>query len=72
MMDSIYQMFLKNGLVLSFLAVGFIMLITQFVSQKILRDKIPGVALAIALGLILASFGGNAGIADIQIGRAHV
>lgn len=67
MMDSIYQMFLKNGLVLSFLAVGFIMLITQFVSQKILRDKIPGVALAIALGLILASFGGNAGIADIPL-----
>lgn len=67
MMDSIYQMFLKNGLVLSFLAVGFIMLVTQFVSQKILRDKIPGVALAIALGLILASFGGKAGIADIPL-----
>ena len=67
MMDSIYQMFLKNGLVLSFLAVGFIMLITQFVSQKILRDKIPGVALAIALGLILASFGGKTGIADIPL-----
>ena len=67
MMDSIYQMFLKNGLVLSFLAVGFIMLVTQFVSQKILRDKIPGVALAIALGLILASFGGKTGIADIPL-----
>ncbi|MFN5439052.1 MAG: malonate transporter subunit MadM, partial [Bacteroidota bacterium] len=66
-MDAVFQMFLKNGFVLSFLMVGIIMLITQFISQKILRNKIPGVALAIALGLILASFGGKTGIADIPI-----
>lgn len=66
-MDAVYQMFLKNGFVLSFLVVGIIMLVTQFISQKILRNKIPGVALAIALGLILASFGGKTGIADIPL-----
>jgi malonate transporter MadM subunit len=43
------------------------MFITQFISDKILKNKIPGVALAIALGLILASFGGKAGIADIPL-----
>jgi malonate transporter MadM subunit len=32
-----------------------------------LRNKIPGVALAIALGLVLASFGGKTGIADIPL-----
>jgi malonate transporter MadM subunit len=66
-MDAVYQMFLKNGFVLSFLVVGIIMLLTQFISQKILRNKIPGVALAIALGLVLASFGGKTGIADIPL-----
>jgi len=67
MMHVVYEMFLKNGFVLSFLLVGIMMFITQFISDKILKNKIPGVALAIALGLILASFGGKAGIADIPL-----
>lgn len=66
-MHVVYEMFLKNGFVLSFLLVGIMMFITQFISDKILKNKIPGVALAIALGLILASFGGKAGIADIPL-----
>jgi len=66
-MHVVYEMFLKNGFVLSFLLVGIMMFITQFMSDKILKNKIPGVALAIALGLILASFGGKAGIADIPL-----
>ena len=67
MMHVIYEMFLKNGFVLSFLLVGIMMFITQFISDKILKHKIPGIALAIVLGLILASFGGKAGIADIPL-----
>ena len=67
MIHVVYEMFLKNGFVLSFLLVGIMMFITQFISDKILKNKIPGVALAIALGLILASFGGKAGIADIPL-----
>jgi malonate transporter MadM subunit len=67
MIHAVYEMFLKNGFVLSFMLVGIMMFITQFISDKILKNKIPGVALAIALGLILASFGGKAGIADIPL-----
>lgn len=67
MIHAAYEMFLKNGFVLSFLLVGIMMFITQFISDNILKNKIPGVALAIALGLILASFGGKAGIADIPL-----
>lgn len=67
MMHAVYEMFLKNGFVLSFMLVGIMMFITQFISDNILKNKIPGVALAIALGLILASFGGKAGIADIPL-----
>lgn len=66
-MNAVYEMLLKNGFVLSFLVVGIIMLITQFVSQKILHNKIPGVALAIILGLVLATFGGKSGIADVSL-----
>lgn len=65
MIHAVYEMFLKNGFVLSFLLVGIMMLLTQFISDKILKNKIPAVALSIALGLLLASFGGKAGIADI-------
>ena len=67
MIHDVYEMFLKNGFVLSFLLVGIMMFITQFISDKILKHKIPGIALAIVLGLILASFGGKAGIADIPL-----
>lgn len=67
MIQAVYEMLLKNGFVFSFLIVGVIMMITQFVSDKILKNKIPGVALAIALGLVLASFGGKTGIADIPL-----
>lgn len=66
-MSAVYEMFLKNGFVLSFLIVGIIMLITQFISREIFKNRIPGVALAIILGLILASFGGKTGIADISL-----
>ena len=65
MIQAVNEMLLKNGFVLSFLVVGVIMLITDFISNKVLKNKIPGVALAIALGLVLASFGGKTGIADI-------
>lgn len=62
MIHAVYEMFLKNGFVLSFMLVGVMMFITQFISDNILKNKIPGVALAIALGLILASFGEKRGL----------
>jgi malonate transporter MadM subunit len=63
-MDFILKLFAKNELIVAFLVVGLIMLVSVFISQKLLRNKIPGAAVAITLGLVLAYFGGKKGIAD--------
>jgi malonate transporter MadM subunit len=60
----------KNGLVLAFLLTGIIMVISQWISVKIAYRKVPGSAIAILAGLILAYVGGrmtggSKGIADI-------
>ncbi len=57
----------KNGLVFAFLFVGIIMVFSFWVSKYITQKKIPGVAIAIIIGLSLALFGGKKGIADIPI-----
>jgi malonate transporter MadM subunit len=61
----------KNGLIVAFLIVGFIMLFSDFISKKLTKGKIPTAALAIILALILAYFGGDItggqkGIADLK------
>ena len=66
-MDFIPNLFAKNELIVAFLVVGLIMLVSVFISQKLLRNKIPGAAVAITLGLVLAYFGGKKGIADIPL-----
>jgi hypothetical protein len=66
-MDFIPKLFAKNELIVAFLVVGLIMLVSVFISQKLLRNKIPGAAVAITLGLVLAYFGGKKGIADIPL-----
>jgi malonate transporter MadM subunit len=63
-MDFIPKLFAKNELIVAFLVVGLIMLVSVFISQKLLRNKIPGAAVAITLGLVLAYFGGKKGMAD--------
>ena len=67
MINMIEDLFVKNGLVFSFLLVGLMMLITEFLSKKVFKNKIPGVALAIILGLILAGFGKEKGISNIAV-----
>jgi malonate transporter MadM subunit len=57
----------KNGLVFAFLVVGVIMYVSQFLSRRLTRNRIPGTAIAITLGLILAWFGGKKGIADYPL-----
>ena len=64
--------FVQNGLVVAFLVVALIMLISSFISNRLLKKKIPDSALAIFLGLILAYIGGRVakgskGIADISM-----
>jgi len=66
-MEIIEKVFSKNGLVFAFLVVGVIMLGAYWVSKNILRNKIPGVAIAIIVALVLAFFGNKKGIADISL-----
>jgi malonate transporter MadM subunit len=67
MIKLIEDLFIKNGFIFSFLLVGIMMVITEFLSKRVIKNKIPGVALAIILGLILAGFGKEKGIANIPM-----
>lgn len=67
MLDTIHQLIGKNGLIFAFLFVGVVMLFSFWFSNTFTRKKIPGVAIAILIGLGLALFGGKKGIADIPL-----
>lgn len=66
-METLNQLIAKNGFVFAFLCVGVIMLFSFWFSNTITRKKIPGVALAIFIGLVIALFGGEKGISDIPL-----
>lgn len=66
-MQIIENVIIKNGLLFAFLFVGAIMLLSFWLSNKVTRKKIPGVAIAIIIGLSLALLGGKKGIADIPL-----
>ncbi len=66
-MEIIEKIIDKNGLVFAFLFVGLIMLFAFWVSRHLTRNKIPGVAIAIIIGLGLAFLGDEDGIADIPL-----
>lgn len=55
----------KNGLVFAFLIVGVIMFISYYVSKKLTNNKIPGAAIAISVGLVIAYYGGAKGVASV-------
>jgi malonate transporter MadM subunit len=62
----------KNGLILGFLVIGLIAFLSEIFSKKILKGLLPGSAIAILSGLILAYFGGvltggEKGLADIPL-----
>ena len=67
MLETIHQVVGKNGLIFAFLFVGVVMLFSFWFSNTFTRKKIPGVAIAILIGLGLALFGGKKGIADIPL-----
>ena len=58
------NLLIKNGLVAAFLAVGLMMLISEWISRRLFHKRIPGVAIAIVAALVLAYFGEEKGIAD--------
>ena len=66
-MNIIEKLIEKNGLVFAFLVVGVIMYLSYLASKKLTNNKIPGAAIAISAGLVLAYFGGKKGIADIPL-----
>ena len=70
-MDTIINFLGKNGLVFAFLVTGTIMYASNLFSEKVLNKRIPGAAIAIIIGLIMAYIGGamtggKAGISDIK------
>lgn len=64
-MHEIVKLLDKNGLIFAFLVVGIIMYVSYVISTKITKNKIPGAAIAISVGLIIAYFGGEKGIASV-------
>lgn len=71
-MEIISKFLEKNGIVFTFLVVSLIIYFSELISVKATNKKIPGSAIAIIFGLLMAYFGGVAtggekGIADIKI-----
>lgn len=71
-MEIISKFLEKNGLVFAFLIVAIITYLSSIISVKFTNKKIPGSAIAILSGLVLAYIGGvfsggEKGIADIKI-----
>lgn len=66
-MEIIENLIDKNSLIFSFLVVGIIIGCSSWVAKKFTNDRIPGSAIAITAGLVLAYFGGKKGIADIPL-----
>ena len=70
-MDYISILLVKNGLIVAFLVTGIVMYFSDWVSKKLTNSKLPGSAIAIFSGLVLAYIGGiitkgSKGIADIE------
>ncbi|MEZ5069528.1 MAG: malonate transporter subunit MadM [Bacteroidales bacterium] len=64
-MEIVEKVIGTNGLVFGFLVVGVILLFSSWVSDKATRKRIPGVALAILIGLGLAFVGRDKGLANV-------
>lgn len=70
-LNIIYDLFIKNGLVLAFVIVGITMSLSNQISKRITRGRIHSSAIAIIMGLVLAYIGGSItggekGLADIS------
>lgn len=70
-MEYITTVLVKNGLVVAFLVTGIVTYCSEYLSKVLTNKKIPGSAIAIFTGLVLAYIGGvvtggSKGIADIK------
>lgn len=71
-MDVIETVFIRNNLVVAFALIGVIIWISYYLSDKLTAGRIHGSAIAIALGLLAAWWGGvvtggRTGVADIAL-----
>jgi malonate transporter MadM subunit len=71
-MDILETVFVRNNLVVAFAVVGVTIWISYFLANTLTQGRIHGSAIAIALGLLAAYFGGVAtggstGVADIAL-----
>ncbi len=66
-MKAILDVLIDNGFVFAFLFVGVVMFLSYWISKRLTNNRIPGAAIAISFGLVLACFGGKKGIADVPI-----
>ncbi len=65
-MGILEKLLIKNDFIFALLTVGVILYGSNLLS-KLTRGKIPGAAIAILAGLVLAYFGGKKGIADVPV-----
>lgn len=54
-------------LVTAFLYVGLLMWVSTFLARSLFRGRIPGAAIAITIGLVLAGLGDKKGLADFPV-----
>lgn len=71
-MDIIETVFVRNNLIVAFAVVGVTIWFSYFLADKLTQGRIHGSAIAIALGLVAAYFGGIAtggrtGVADVAL-----
>lgn len=71
-MDLFETVFVRNNLIVAFAAVGVVMWISYVLADRLTQGRIHGSAIAIALGLLAAYYGGVAtggtrGVADVAL-----
>ena len=71
-LESLLRVLLANALITAFMFVGALVWLSYLISARLTRGQVHGSAIAIALGLVLAWYGGlttggNTGLADIPL-----
>lgn len=71
-MEIIQTVFVRNNLIVAFAVVGITIWISYFLANKLTAGRIHGSAIAIALGLVAAYWGGtttggSTGVADVSL-----
>ncbi len=71
-MEILETVFVRNNLIVAFAVVGVTIWVSYFLADKLTQGRIHGSAIAIALGLLAAYFGGvatggNTGVADVAL-----